>query len=193
MNKKLIGLCGVGLTTLLCTVNALADSSPQGFYLGADLGYSGVKQTVSNPPATKQKNTGFGFDVLGGYSFNQYLGAELGYTEFANASYGNGITSKNNYAIDVAAKGTMPLEGGFSLFGKLGLASVHHKLNVPAGTTPAVSNTGSFSRYAPYLGAGASYQVSENVAANLQVTGTTKQGPVPGMYLVAAGLTFNFQ
>lgn len=59
--------------------------------------------------------------ILGGYTFNQHVAAEVSYTNLGSAD-GTGITI-TGHVISIAAVGSLPLNNDFSLLGKLGLAS----------------------------------------------------------------------
>jgi len=89
-----------------------AFAADQGFYIGANVG--SAKKAVPNASET---NTAFG--LFGGYSFNQYIAAEVGYVDLGKAASDQ---IKFN-AFYVTAVGSYPFNQQFSLFGKLGMAS----------------------------------------------------------------------
>jgi len=61
--------------------------------------------------------------VFGGYSFNEYIAAEIAYVDFGKVDMDiTGTTVKGN-AASVVAVGSLPLSREFSLFAKLGYAS----------------------------------------------------------------------
>lgn len=181
--KTIVKLIGVGVL-LTATTAAFANFNHQGAYIGGNLGWGKVNETVSGAP--KQNNTGFAFSADAGYMFNQYIGAELGYNQYPDETFGAGIRGNSNYSFDIAAKGVVPINNSFNLFGKLGLASVHHNLSGP------VVNARSTTKPAVYLAGGVGYDFTDNFGVNAQVAATTKNGNVPSMYGVTGGLQFNF-
>src|SRR3989339_1377912 len=61
--------------------------------------------------------------VFGGYSFNEYIAAEIAYVDFGKVDMDiTGTTVKGN-AASVVAVGSLPLSREFSQFAKLGYAS----------------------------------------------------------------------
>jgi OmpA-OmpF porin, OOP family len=61
------------------------------------------------------------FALLGGYSFNEYLAAEVAYSDFGSKDYG-AINVKSS-AWSISGVGSYPFNEQFSVFGKLGFAS----------------------------------------------------------------------
>lgn len=146
LNKKIMGVVAVGLSTIAISAQAATD----GVYLGGTLGYGNVHQegvtksdtllgTVKGSTFTaSNKDTGLAGRLFAGYNFNQNLAAELGWTKFTNAtstgtaSYKqaglnliqtNSTTIKTD-AVDLVAKGTFPIANNFSVYGKIGAAYV---------------------------------------------------------------------
>jgi OmpA-OmpF porin, OOP family len=83
-------------------------------YLGVNVGknqtdYSGVNSSTA-------------IGVLGGYTINQHVAAEVAYTNLGSADTKYG-TSLTGHVFSIAAVGSLPLNNDFSLLGKLGLAS----------------------------------------------------------------------
>lgn len=115
-------------------------------YVGVNVGknqmdFSGINSSTS-------------IGVLGGYSFNQNVAAEVAYTNLGSADYfGNSITG---HVFSVAAVGSLPLNQDFSLLGKLGVAS---------STIEGQGN--SESKTDLTYGIGAQYNVSKTVGVRL--------------------------
>jgi len=61
--------------------------------------------------------------VFGGYSFNEYIAAEIAYVDFGKVDTDVTGTSVKGNAASVVAVGSLPLSREFSLFAKLGYAS----------------------------------------------------------------------
>lgn len=140
---------------LSTAVAAPAFAADTGFYAGVTLGRSSTGTPYSNATLTKSTDTVLG--VLGGYQFTKNWGAEAQYTgagKFSGNIPGGTFTGKSD-ALSLAAVGTLPLNDSFSLYGKLGFASVKTTLT----TSPASANTGA-SRTAATFGLGAQYNVT---------------------------------
>lgn len=215
-------VCGV-VTTANATCNP-------GVYVGGQLGWGSVHQGNFAEPTVAvgnvanngdSKDTGLAGRVFGGYQFNQNFAAELGYTKFHNATanettsstttpvFGAPFTTNSTAsgtvktdAFDIVGKGIIPLQNGFSIYGKLGAAYLRTSGNV--NTT--VTNTGGFNnttttttnldahKVLPTFGAGASYDITQNLAADvswmrIQKVGNTKLNNTD---FVGAGLTYKF-
>jgi len=114
------------------TTVALADSNAS-FYAGASVvsgdlhnAYEGATQRPTISVNTKST----GFKVFGGYTFNRYVGVELGYVDGLTARYDENdpnITltshSKSNVsATNISVLGQLPLGPRTSLFAKTGYA-----------------------------------------------------------------------
>jgi len=99
-------------------------------------------------------NSSTAIGVLGGYSFNQNVAAEVAYTNLGDAD-DNGFTL-SGHVFSVAAVGSLPLNKDFSLLGKLGVAS------------STVEELGySESKTDLTYGIGAQYNVSKTVGVRL--------------------------
>lgn len=117
---------------------------------------------------------GFAWSVNSGYKFNRYIGLEAGFTQYrvgADEDSGDNINS-----VDVALKGFLPLTDRFSIFAKAG------------GTT--LFSSGESSNVQPYLGIGAAYAITPNLAFNVQVSGLTLGWVNLGA--LTGGLTYYF-
>jgi OOP family OmpA-OmpF porin len=99
-------------------------------------------------------NSSTAIGVLGGYSFNQNVAAEVAYTNLGSADYYG--TSITGHVFSVAAVGSLPLNKDFSLLGKLGVAS--STVEVPGYSESKTDLT---------YGIGAQYNVSKTVGIRL--------------------------
>jgi len=125
------------------SAGAFAQAAP-GFYIGAEIGQADFGSS---------DDTSFKF--LGGYQVNQYFAAELGYGMLADKG-GTEIT-----ALELVGIGAFPINNQFSVFGKLGFASVDFEtagssndgteltygLGVQFDFTPKVGVRGQWQRY----------------------------------------------
>lgn len=62
------------------------------------------------------------FALLGGYSFNENIAAEVAYSNFGSKDTGFGFSTKIR-ALSISGIGSYPINDQFSVFGKLGFAS----------------------------------------------------------------------
>ena len=98
-----------------------------GIYGEINAGYGKVDETIKN--SHQNDNDGFGAGANLGYKFNPYIAIEGGYIEYPDEDFDNDIKGPQNFSVDLALKGILPLgHTGLSLFIKAGGAGVHHKL-----------------------------------------------------------------
>ncbi len=197
LKKKLTQLC-IGLATLgFC---AMANAALPGYYVGGQLGWADtnyssgdLKGNASVSPITSAgiDDTGIAGRIYGGYQFNQFWGAELGYDQFSNTEikHINGINGLNatikEYAIDLQGKGTIPISDSFGLFGKAGLA--YQKINTD---NPLSGNPG---RINPAFGAGMAYNFTPNFSVDVAWNHIQKWGgPIPSTDMFTGGVGYNF-
>lgn len=185
----------IGLTAVSTLVfSSFAHAALPGFYLGiqggvADTHYS--TGSVSGVTSANIHNTVAAGRVFGGYEFTPNWAAELGYTQFANTTYkningtgSNGHISQN--AVDLVGKGILPLDDGFGLYAKLGLAVINsiQRLVVSSNTRSNVY---------PTFGLGASYDITENIPIDISWNRIQKTGNgIPSTDFFAAGIAYNF-
>lgn len=142
---------------LLSTVVAApAFAADNGFYAGVTVGRSHTGNIAGNTTMTKSSDTVAG--ILAGYQYNKYLGVEAAYTgagKFTATIPAGNIYSGKSDASSLVAVGTLPLNNNFSLYGKLGIASVKTTLSA----TPATADTGA-TRSTSTVGFGAQYNAT---------------------------------
>lgn len=139
MNKIAIA----ALLSALVAAPAIAADTYVGVNVGKNqMDYSGINSSTA-------------IGVLGGYSFNQNVAAEVAYTNLGSADYYG--TSITGHVFSVAAVGSLPLNKDFSLLGKLGVAS----------STWEQSGYSSESKTDLTYGIGAQYNVSKTVGIRL--------------------------
>jgi hypothetical protein len=105
MNKLLIILAIISLTTFACVEQSYADSTS---YINVNTGVA----KVYNLPTGAWSGS---FNA--GYSFNRGFALEAGYNIFASSQFDATVASN---IFDVAIKGTLPLSKVFSLYGRAG-------------------------------------------------------------------------
>lgn len=90
---------------------AVAADTP--FYAGVNVGSAKIDAANFNSSTS--------FALLGGYTFNENVAAEIAYTNFGSEN-GGGVGSKSS-AISISGVGSFPINEQFSVFAKLGFAS----------------------------------------------------------------------
>lgn len=114
---------GMAQSTTKDTMNTMMSMGPErGWYAGGSIGQSKADCDVSTFPGASCDDTDTAFRVFGGYTFNKYLGAELGYADLGKvtATVGSLSAEIKSTAWDIVAVGTIPVADKFSLYGKLG-------------------------------------------------------------------------
>ena len=136
MNKNCF-VSMLGAAALAASACAFAQQpAAAGFYIGAEVGNTDVEHADSD----------IGFKFLGGYQFNRYVAAELGYGLLYDKS---DVEVKT---LEAVAVGMFPIANQFSIIGKLGFANVDFK--VPAGSDDKTELT---------WGLGVQYDFSRNL------------------------------
>jgi OOP family OmpA-OmpF porin len=162
----LIATCLISLS-----LPALADDS--GFYMGAGFAngkLSACTNTTSSCDTFKRNSEDSGhLRLIGGYDFNKYFGIEaglsgLGTYEVQDTSGFNAGKVKAS-AVTLAAKGGYVFPKGFSVFGKLGLASVNTKYTANPGWTLAGSADQNSTGLV--IGLGGQYNINDMVGFRL--------------------------
>ncbi len=144
---------------------------------------------------TSTDNNGFAGRLFAGYQIDCHWAAELGWSKFSNMNtHGtiSGVASTFPYtinasgkidtnAVDLVAKGTMPLPSNFSFFGKLGGAYIWEDFTVKgSGTLNGVTVSGKKNKdennFWPTFGLGFGYDFAPNMAANLEWNRIQKVG-----------------
>jgi OOP family OmpA-OmpF porin len=162
----LIATCLISLS-----LPALADDS--GFYMGA--GFANGKltactNTTSSCDTFKRNSEDSGhLRLIGGYDFNKYFGIEaglsgLGTYEVQDTSGINAGKVKAS-AVTLAAKGGYVFPKGFSVFGKLGLASVKTKYTANPGW--ALAGSADQNSTGLVMGLGGQYNINDMVGFRL--------------------------
>jgi OOP family OmpA-OmpF porin len=188
--KKLLSLAAGSLAGLFLASTASAAIS--GVYVGGQLGW-GVTNIFHgvNTQGQKTQDTGLAGRLFGGYEFNQNIGAELGYMRFSNATVKHESGDIQTYAVDIAAKGMMPLQNGFGVYGKLGVAYLNENFGISNGNSRVSFSEG---KVYPELGVGVSYDFSQQLSTDLSYTRIqkTSNGNLNSTDFVGLGLSYHF-
>ncbi len=136
--------------------------SPGSAYLGFNAGQSNFRIGNGNGLfGSEQRKTAY--SLYGGSYFNDYLGLELGYTDFGRVNRGGGSTKAEGFNIDLVGK--LPLSPSFNLLGRLG--TTYGRTDVssnPASGVVAGKQTGWGGNY----GLGAEFAFNQQLSAVLQ-------------------------
>jgi hypothetical protein len=151
--------------------SALAEDS--GIYLGAGFAngkLSACTNTTSSCDTFSRNAEESGhLRLIGGYDFNKYFGIEaglsgLGSYKVQDTTGVNAGTVKAS-AVTLAAKGGYAFPHGFSVFGKLGLASVNTKYTADPGWT--LSGNANQNSTGLVMGLGGQYNINDMVGFRL--------------------------
>lgn len=168
-------------------------SSTSEFYVN---GNAGIGKTDVKMPGLSMRDTGFAWSAAAGYQFNQYLAIEASYMRFPAVKV-SGLPSalmKNVHNFNLAVKGIFPIDDKFSVFAKAGAAYASYK----AGPLPFVVNNqvvtanSRVNKIVPLVGAGANFNIQQNLALTVQGNMTFKNGRMPSMFMGTLGLTYKF-
>lgn len=171
----------------ILAIAVLLPLSGSAFAEGAYVGAGVLEGHASIPSATGtysgyaydfsgDKTRDTGFNLFGGYNFTQNFGVEVGYNYLGNSysirgTFGglpvtsSGMKVYNYYA---ALTGTLPLSNGFALFAKAGVVRNHMSMSSVCVSSTCVDASSSDNRTQFMFGAGASYAITTNWAAQLE-------------------------
>lgn len=150
--------------------------SPARFYVDVGAGITTTNQSAADtnvyPATTMSDQSGFGFGADVGYTLNDNVALELGAIKFADAKVNQGnnpAATMQYYALDAAVKGTIPLRGGYEVFGKLGVA---YKVAKTTGLENGAVTNGSDQQTeaSPLIAVGAAWNFNRSVALTVGYT-----------------------
>ena len=190
-----LGLAAYGMTAMAMAAAPL----PFGWYVEGNAGTSRSSQ-VSYGAGTSTSDNGFGWNLIGGYKFIPYFGAEVGYTSYADvyAKYnGTKVADDSHYSLNIAGKGILPFgDSGVEAFGKFGVARARSHVTIENSDVVSANNLaldlGTHTATSYFFGLGADYAFLPNVSAALQwqrVKGDSSTGILD---LYSLGLNYIF-
>jgi hypothetical protein len=145
-----------------------------GFYVQGALGQSNTNPNASadwgNVSSGSSKGTGFAGRLAAGYQFDQFWGAELGWTAFAKTEYSNLNKIAGNNAsytqnvFDVLGKASYSFDNGFGVFAKAGVGFVRQSNSAVAGIVGGISK---INATRPTAALGVRYDFNQNVGVDL--------------------------
>jgi OOP family OmpA-OmpF porin len=205
--NSLVTLTLAGIAGLFIATTASATAP--GPYFGGQLGWGNTYNTELNDDFGVKDNGALAGRVYAGFQLNDIFSAEMGYTKFSNVNlsdtgffavptgvtYGTLSAQVKTYAVDAVAKASLPLQSGFSIFGKFGAAYVNQASNASL-SSPTYYNQVNETDTAilPTFGLGLSYDINKNVVADvswmrIQKTGDTS---IDSTDTATVGLSYHF-
>ena len=212
MIKRIIAVSVLGVSSLGMVA---ANATTNGIYVVGQAGYAAthMKDKIALYPVAGLKpmpNGGIAGRLGIGYQFNPNLAVELGYLQLptlktttpggtipSGAWLIPGTETLKQNAIDVAAKGILPITDKFNAYAKLGVAyltsTVTSKFNGIKGNQNEYFNIAKH-KFAPEVGLGVSYNVTNNVFVDtswthIQPMGKSRPGNVD---FAAVGIGYSF-
>ncbi|CAM4431346.1 MAG: Outer membrane protein A [Legionellaceae bacterium] len=190
------------VSAILATLSSAALAAAPGFYVGGQLGWSKADYSASDLSAPYSvgdvKNSGLGGRISAGYQFNQNWAAELGYTKYKNVDFNNvsndgqviGDLKLKHQAIDLVAKGILPLDNGFNVFAKAGVAYVKQTFDLK---NPQPSLSDDEKKWRPTYGLGAGYDFNQNVSTDISWMRIQNGSSINNLDLISAGVSYHFK
>lgn len=185
------------LSTTVLTVSALGTMATQaatpGFYVSGQVGYAAthMKSHLPTGAGIGLANDGLAGRVALGYKITPKVAVEVGYLQLPDVKFpstkDNATFSNEQYAVDVAAKGMLPLTPNVDMYGKIGVAYLTTQLNAP--NEDIAKRT-----LAPEVAVGMSYDITPQVTVDtslthIQTLGSRRPGNVD---FLAVGVGYNF-
>ncbi|WP_162899994.1 outer membrane beta-barrel protein [Halomonas sp. JS92-SW72] len=198
--KRLIATAA--LTTLVAAP-AFAQSYPgvpdEGFYLGTAIGQSKFKNSdFRGTVNTDRKDTAF--KLFAGYQFNPNFAVEASYVDFGDFTITdvyNNAPDNFKYSVDgfgFALIGRLPIDAGFSVFGKLGMIAWDGDLkNDYTEGGQRVSASVGLDGTDPFYGIGAEYVVNQvMMRLEFERYDMSDQGEDLDVDLISASIGYRF-
>lgn len=204
MIKRIIAVSVLGVSAL-----GMMAANATGIYVIGQAGYANthMKDKITFQPSVPDfqiANNGLAGRLGVGYQFNPNLAVELGYLQLAkqvgtvNASgFTPGTETLKQNAIDIAAKGIIPITDKFNAYGKLGVAYLTSTITSRfEGIKDNQNEAFGIAKHklAPEVGVGVSYNITPNVFVDTSLThiqpmGKNKPGNVD---FAALGIGYRF-
>lgn len=194
------------LALLVASSAAIADGTANDWYLVGEVTHSKTKldsgtsnAALGGATTTLTKDHGTQGRLQLGYKFNPNFALEGGYIDFGKATFSSTYAGGTAHGtvkaggLDLAALGILPVTDSLSLFGKAGMVAARVKSSLdktPPGETKSTA-------YAPLLGVGVSYKVSDNVDLRAEYDHVSKLGKSGktdklSSDMISAGVAYHF-
>jgi OmpA-OmpF porin, OOP family len=209
--EKIITMLKKILITSVLTASACAvmnaNAALAGLYVNGQAGYADthMKSRLPSDTGIALANDGLAGRLAIGYKVTPNFALELGYLQLSEGKSNNtkkAITSYNKQdAIDVAAKGILPITSNVNIYGKLGVAYLTTELkeDITFRGLPASKNINSITgiakhKWAPEIAIGMGYDITPNVTVDtslthIQAMGNNRPGNID---FLAVGVGYNF-
>jgi len=144
MMKTKAVIAVLGLAGAALALPAVAQVNWSSAYIGGGLGQSKAKDGCTGFSGGSCDDSDTAFKIFGGYQFNRYIAAEIGYTDLGKtkASVGAQSLEVKASAWELSAVGSYPVMDQLSILGRLGAYYGEGKLssNFGAGGNKKTTN-----------------------------------------------------
>jgi OmpA-OmpF porin, OOP family len=195
------------LTASACAVMTANAALPAGLYVSGQAGYADthMKSRLSSQTGIALANDGLAGRIAFGYKITPNFALELGYLQLSEGKSNNTkpdftLYNKQN-AIDVAAKGILPITNNVNIYGKLGVAYLTTELKKDTTVNGIATSIDLNSaqgiakhKWAPEVAIGMGYDITPNVTVDtsfthIQPMGSNRPGNID---FLAVGVGYNF-
>lgn len=189
-NRILTSLLAMGLAVI--TSAASAAEQNQKFYGGAELGVS--RTDYKKLHGVSKDEQGLAGRVFAGYQISENFSTELGYGRYHTNKIKDHETRAHiarvkHQAVDLLAKGTLPVGNKFGLYGEAGVAYVLAKAKVSSAFGGAKDEEKFFT---PVAGFGGTYDLDNNVQLKAGFRHTHGRHDVADINYAQAGVNVFF-
>ncbi len=201
-----VGVPGIGLAAGAVGVPGIAAAQQDaGFYAGGAVGQTKAKDACTDltdlaPFVGSCDDKDTAWKIFGGYQFNRYIGAEIGYVDLGKVTANGTIlgvpVSANIKAkgFEALAVGTLPINEQFAAYGKAGFFRWDVDASaVVGGVAVAASEKGTDLTY----GIGLKYNFTKNLAVRVEYQrykdlGDENTTGKSNVDVIGVGLVFKF-
>ena len=195
------------ITASACAIMNANAALPVGLYVSGQAGYADthMKSRLSSNTGIALANDGLAGRIALGYKITPNFGLEVGYLQLSEGKSNKpkqDITKYNKQnAIDVAAKGILPITSNVNIYGKLGVAYLTTELKkdtiengIPTSTDLNSVQGIAKHKWAPEVAIGMGYDITPNVTVDTSLThiqplGSNRPGNID---FLAVGVGYRF-
>ena len=193
------------LTASACAIMNANAALPVGLYVSGQAGYADthMKSRLSSPNGINLANDGLSGRIALGYKITPNFGLEVGYLQLpeGKSNFSQNTQYNKQHAIDVAAKGMLPITQNVNIYGKLGVAYLTTELKkdttdtgIPISTDLNQAEGIAKHKWAPEVAIGMGYDITPNVTVDTSLThiqpmGNNRPGNID---FLAVGVSYNF-
>lgn len=208
--KMKLGVIVLSASALMNTAALAMDFNPS-VYVGAEAQWNRLKGDTSQFKDSKgnsmlHKKNVAGGSLLLGSRFNEYVGAEMGYSMLgkSNSSFTDtvaGVQTKYQYNVKmknahIDVLGYVPVANDINLIGSLGLGRLSTKVKLAANNVDqkltAVQNDAAKTKIGMRVGVGAEYKIDSNISARAMVRYQKGNKTVKNVKSAGLGLFYQF-